>query len=237
MQMMASYINRQPDQEAARVVILDSQPVVNLGLASVIASRPQYRICGTADNIDDALRLISQHSPNLVIAGLRFDEASGMQLIRQLRDRWANLLVLVLASYDERVFAERVLRAGANGYIMTNAEPDEILDAMQSVLDGNVYVSQQVASTLMHALVNGNNNQSPLAKLSDREIEVYELIGRGLSVREIAHMFRRSTKTVEAHREHIKLKLGVSSSHDLSRHAAQWMLSHAGSSADSGAPV
>lgn len=209
---------------ASRVYIVDGQPVLVHGLAALIDAQPTLCVCGSTSDQSQAIHELGQCRPHAVILGLSFNQTSGLDLIQQIHQHHRQLPMLVVASYDETVFAERVLRAGASGYVMTSASTQTLLTALHQVLRGEPFVSKRITTQLLQRMMNGNGHDCPLARLSDREIEVYEMIGHGHSMRDIARALRRSVKTVQAHREHIKLKLGVDSARDLTRHAAQWLI-------------
>ncbi|MFA7236117.1 MAG: response regulator transcription factor [Phycisphaeraceae bacterium] len=217
-----------PDKDTARVFVLDNQPVIHAGLTALIEGRDDLCVCGAACSIHDAMTELQRHTPDALVMGLCFAEHSCLDMIREIRRRWPAMGILVLAGYDETVFAERVLRAGANGYIMTSRPPEEVLAALSQVLSGKTYLSAPVASGIIQSALHPHNGRSALAHLSDREMEVFEMIGRGRSMRDIARVFSRSIKTIETHREHIKIKLGLTCSRELTQNAAQWLMGERG---------
>ncbi len=177
-------------------------------------------------DLQQATQRLKEIRPDLVIAGLWFRRVVGLELIRRLREVNDHVPILVIATYDEHVFANRALRAGANGYVMSDASAETIITATQRLLEGQIYVSDAVTNKLLWALSH-NKAQEPdtLGKLTNRQMEVFELIGRGYSTKAIAKVLNRSVKTIEAHRENIKLKLNVSSSRELVRFASQQFVS------------
>jgi len=212
------------DSSIKTLFVVDDQPVIHLGLAAMLSDQPRLRLIGAARTFEQASQSIGRQPPDLFIVGLWFADHTGLGIIHRLHDRWPNTPVLVLGCYDEMIFAERALHAGARGFVMSNASRESILAAIKKVLAGEIHVSQAVAAHIVQLSVDGRSSDGKLSRLSDRELEVYELIARCRSVKEIAEMLHRSVKTIETHREHIKLKLGINSSRELSQHAAQWLV-------------
>jgi DNA-binding NarL/FixJ family response regulator len=211
------------DTPAARVLIVDDHPIVRLGIRQMIAAEPQLAICGEADSARAALELLKSLRPDLAVVDLSLKDGSGLDLIRSLREAAPDTRVLVLSMHDEALFAERALRAGARGYIMKQEAIDGLVHAIQEVLAGRLYVSERMSQQLLERLgkdapVTGNR----LGNLTDRELEVFELIGRGLSTAAIAARLQVSVKTVETYRSNIKTKLDLKDATDLIRFAATW---------------
>lgn len=225
-----------PDKRTSRVFVLDNQPVIHVGLTALIEGQDGLCVCGAACSIHDAMTELQRHTPDALVMGLCFADNSCLDMIRQIRLRWPVMGILVLAGYDETVFAERVLRAGANGYIMTSRDSREVLEALRKVLNGKTYLSDNAASGIIQSALHPHNGRSSLAHLSDREMEVFEMIGRGHSMRDIARVFSRSIKTIETHREHIKIKLGLACSQELAQNAAQWLMGERGRQWEPGEP-
>jgi len=179
-------------------------------------------VSGMAETADQALDLIRQSEPDIVITDLSLSGRPGLELIKEIRASWAALPVLVLSIHDEELWAERVLRAGAQGYVMKSHATEKVMEAMRRVLAGGMWLSDNMSSTLLGRLTHHRQppiHGMPLSTLSDRELEVFQMIGTGLSVKEIAQQLFLSAKTVEVHREHIKEKLGMRSSAELLRYA------------------
>jgi len=179
-------------------------------------------VSGMAETADQALDLIRQAEPDIVITDLSLSGRPGLELIKEIRASWAALPVLVLSIHDEELWAERVLRAGAQGYVMKSHATEKVMEAMRRVLAGGMWLSDNMSSTLLGRLTHHRQppiHGMPLSTLSDRELEVFQMIGTGLSVKEIAQQLFLSAKTVEVHREHIKEKLGMRSSAELLRYA------------------
>lgn len=214
----------------ARICVVECQPTLLVGLASVIDAEPDLCVSGRFSDTGEAIEAVARDGPDAVVVGLCYHDTTGTELIRRIRRVDEKVPILSVTPYDEAVFAVRALHAGANGYVMTSAPTATIPEAIRAVLAGDVFVSDNVASALIRQHLNGNRrspDQSPLHDLSDREMEIFEMIGRGRSVRDIARILCRSAKTVEAHREHIKLKLHIESSEELARYASAWAMSRA----------
>lgn len=207
-----------------RILVVDDHPIVRLGIRQMIAAEPRFVICGEADSTRTALELLKSAQPDLALVDLSLEDGSGLDLIRSFREAVPNTQVLVLSMHDEALFAERALRAGARGYIMKQEAIDGLLRAMHDVLAGRVYVSPRMSQHLLERLgkdtppVTGGR----LGNLTDRELEVFELVGRGLGTAAIAERLQVSIKTVETYRANIKGKLDLKDANDLVRFAATW---------------
>ena len=204
-----------------RLLLVDDHPIVREGLAQFINSEPDLTVCGMAGDAAAAMDEVAKLSPDLVVADLSLTGKPGLELVKDLASMYPSLPVLVLSIHDEMLWAERVLRAGAEGYINKGQATAQILAAVRHILAGGIWVSESVNAALLQKQVRNRKPTpgSPLGVLSDRELEVFRMIGAGRSVKEIADKLFISAKTVEAHREHIKEKLGVKSSADLLRFA------------------
>jgi len=206
-----------------RVLIVDDHPMMRLGLQQFLAQEPGIVVCGEAANATDALERIETCKPDLVLLDISLEGRSGLDLLKDLRIRFPELPVLVHSMHDERVFAERALRLGARGYLMKQEAGEQLNRAIHDVLDGKVYVSPRLR-TAVAGPARGKRGapKTPIALLSDREFEVFHLIGQGHVNQEIAGKLHISEKTVEAHREHIKRKLQVQTSTALNLLAVRW---------------
>lgn len=214
-----------PDKSQYRVLLVDDHAIVREGLAQLINGAADLRVCAQATDAAAAMDAVQAHHPDLAIVDLSLKGKPGMELIKDLRARVANLPILVLSMHDEDLYAERALRAGARGYIMKQEATDRIMQAIRHVLAGEIYVSQRISDRLLGQITGGQRvGRSSLERLSDRELEIFGLIGQGKAVRDIAEALNLSVKTVEAHREHIKEKLGLSNSSELLRFAIQTAL-------------
>src|SRR6266704_4347299 len=196
---------RQESQKKSRVIIIEDHPVLCSGLRQLIDNQPDLACVGVADNVLDAKRLVDQCKPDLLVLDLRLKGGDALDFIKTLRVEHRAVKVLVLSQYDELIFAERALRAGASGYIMKENATNEVLRAVRKVLAGELYFSERVAAAVVERSLRGKPDASHLGleRLSDRELEVFQLIGASYSTPEIAERFHLSPKTVETHREKI----------------------------------
>jgi DNA-binding NarL/FixJ family response regulator len=204
------------------VLLVDDHPIVREGLAARIEMEGDLSVSAMAENADQALEFIQQSEPDIVITDLSLSGRPGLELIKDIRTTRPSLPILVLSIHDEELWAERVLRAGAQGYVMKSHATEKVMEAIRRVLGGGVWLSDSMSSTLLGRLTHHRQpvtRDMPLSTLSDRELEVFQMLGRGLSVKEIAAQLFLSSKTVEVHREHIKEKLGMRSSAELLRYA------------------
>jgi len=208
-----------------RILIVDDHPVVREGLVQQLNREPDFEVCAQADNASQALESVERTNPDLVLADINLPGRSGLELIRDLRAMAPKLPVLVLSMHDEGVFAERVLRAGGRGYVSKQIGPEKLANAIRRVLKGQIYVSETVSTRLLDGLAGKGSAHvaSPIEKLTDRELEVFTLIGQAKETKEIAQRLHMSTKTVEAHRGSIKRKLKLKTGPELTRHAVLWV--------------
>lgn len=205
-----------------RVFIVDDHPIVRQGLTQLISQESDLEVVGEADNAKTALGAVGRLAPDVVIVDLMLKDSSGVELIRDMKTRSPDVRILVVSMHDEAVYAERALRAGAHGYIMKQEATNEVLTALRKVLADEVYVSKEVVSRMLRRMVGGGPSNG-IDRLSDRELEVFQWIGQGLSVGEIAEKMKVSPKTVETYRAHIKEKLGLASATDVVRVAVSWL--------------
>lgn len=214
-----SFIN-----SAHTLLIVDDHPVVRMGLAQLLADEAGLVVVGDAGEPDTALAALRERPTDLVLLDLSLKTGTGIELLRQIRAEFPQARVLVVSVHDEAVFGERAIRAGASGYVMKDATYAQLLTAVRKVLRGELAVSDALATILQASAVQGARRDpaSPLAGLSDRELEVFDLIGRGLDTRSIASALKISVKTVETHQQNLKHKLGASSAHHLRRLAFLW---------------
>jgi DNA-binding NarL/FixJ family response regulator len=218
-----------------RVLLVDDHPLVRRGLAEVISREPDLETCGEAGDVQEALLEVERTHPDVVVVDLTLKTGHGIELIETLKGRDPRLKMLVSSMHDEMLFAERVLRAGAMGYVSKQEPPDTLLRAVRQVLRGDVYLSPRMTSRMLHRVATGNAAQEdPVHGLSNRELEVYEMIGQGLTIQQIAVRLHLSPKTVETHREKVKQKLNLKSSAELNRRAVQWVLERGWSSTTAG---
>lgn len=209
-----------------RVLIVDDHPVVRHGFDQLISQESDLAVCGTASGSADALRLTEQMHPDLIVIDVSLEDGSGIELIKHLRSRNDSQKMLVASMHDENLFAERALRAGAMGYINKQESAEQLILAIRQVLKGQVYVSSRMAERMLQRMAGFEESitHSPIDTLSDRELEVFSLIGQGLGTRQIAERLHLSVKTIETHRYSIKTKLNLETSNELTRRAVQWTL-------------
>jgi DNA-binding NarL/FixJ family response regulator len=214
-----------PPAPKCKVFLVDDHPIVRQGLALFIEREPDLMVCGEAEDATSALQAIRDAAPDFVILDISLNGPDGLELLKTLRVRYPNLPALVLSMHDESVYAERALRAGANGYIMKQEAADKVITAIRHILGGDVYLSDNLTKRMLQQFVNGSiSPRDPLAKLSDRELEVFRLIGAGHGTRQIADELHVSTKTVESYQAHIKEKLALRNARELVQHAVEWSL-------------
>jgi len=211
---------------ATRILIVDDHPLVREGLIGLLSAEPAFEVCGEAAGLAEARQIIKDKRPHVVIVDLTLRDGNGMELVKELRGGPRDIKVLVLSMHDEALFAERALRAGAAGYVSKHEAARTIIQAVHTVLSGKLCVSQRLTEQMVNRAFSGKVDirHSPIEYLSDRELQVFELIGQGLTVRQIATRLELSPKTVETHREHIKDKLELKNTTELTRHAVQWVL-------------
>jgi DNA-binding NarL/FixJ family response regulator len=211
-------------QRKSRIIVVEDHPVLCGGLMQLIGSQPDLACAGVADNTCDAKRLVEQGKPDLILLDLRLKSGDSLDLIKSLRVEDPEVKVLVLSQFDELIFAERALRAGAFGYIMKENATDEVLRAVRKVLAGELYFSERVAAAVVQRTLREKPNGSRIGidSLSDREMQVFQLLGASYSAREIAEQFHLSRKTVETHCEKIKHKLSLHNAAELKQFARKW---------------
>ncbi|HZJ17719.1 MAG TPA: response regulator transcription factor [Chthoniobacteraceae bacterium] len=211
--------------KATRILIVDDHPVTREGLAQLIRHEADLMVCGGAESAAEALEKTRSTRPDLVLVDITLPGRSGLELIKDLQSLRPNLPALVISMHDELLFAERALRAGARGYIMKHEGGSKVIHAIRVVLGGEIYVSDGVSRRVLAGLSAAGHRalHSPIEQLSDREFEVFQLLGEGLPTRQIGRRLNLSSKTVETHRMNIKVKLGFNSSCELIAHAARWI--------------
>jgi DNA-binding NarL/FixJ family response regulator len=212
-------------KEKIRILVVDDHPIVRQGLAQLIAREPNMSMCAEAEDAAHALKAIETAAPNFVIVDISMKGPDGIDLLKSIRCSHPQLPVLILSMHDESVYAERALRAGANGYMMKQEATENVLVAVRRIWGGEIYISDKIASKILRNLAAGPGSakRSTIESLTDRELEVFQLIGRGCSTREIAEELHVSVKTVETYHAHIKEKLSLRNVRELVQHAAQWV--------------
>jgi DNA-binding NarL/FixJ family response regulator len=211
----------------SQIFIVDDHPIIRQGLALLINRERDLAVCGDAEDANTALERIETLKPNLVVVDISLNGPDGLGLLKTIRARDSQLPVLMLSMLDEVLYAERALRAGANGFIMKQQATEQVLVAIRRILAGDIYVSDAMANKMLHRFVGGTppEVESPIADLTDRELEVFRLIGKGQGTRQIAEALHISVKTVESYQAHIKDKLSLKNSRELVQRAIQWAVS------------
>jgi DNA-binding NarL/FixJ family response regulator len=209
----------------AKVLIVDDHPVVREGLAMHLAMQPDLEVCGEADDLPAALALLESARPDVAIIDILLKNSNGIELIRRIKDCYDGVRILVWSMYPENLYAERALRAGAQGYLNKGQATHHVLDAVRAILQGRVYVSGELADELLKRAVGRKSEErSPIDRLSDRELEAFQHMGEGMTTESIAKRMHVSPKTVETFRSRIKEKLGISNVTELIQRAAQWVV-------------
>lgn len=213
-----------PARKRAGIVVVDDHPILRRGLISLLEAEPDLEVRGEAASAQAALQVIAQQAPDLATVDLGLDGSDGMDLIKAIKTRHPHMRMVVLSMHDESVYAERVLRAGAHGYVTKQQMGDTLVTAVRRALLGEVYMSAALGARLAQRYIGGATatSDSPVAALTDRELTVFRLIGQGQTTRQIALALHLSIKTIEAHREHIKHKLALDSGAALARCATLW---------------
>ena len=216
----------QPDVQAKkyRVLLVDDHPIVRQGLALLIDREADLSVCGEADGARSAFHAIETLRPDIVVLDISLNGPDGLEVLKEIRVKTGSLPVLILSMYDESIYAERAMRAGANGYIMKQEATEKVLVAIRRILQGDVYLSERLTTTMLQQYVRGGaaTKSSPLLNLTDRELEVFRLIGEGHGTRQIADELHLSVKTIESYQAHIKEKLALRNARELVQHAIEW---------------
>ena len=208
-----------------RILVVDDHPIVREGLIGSINRQPDLMVCGEVENVDQAMDALAKFKPDLVLADISMPGRTGLELVKDIGTQFPELPVLVLSMHDESLYAERMLRAGARGYIMKHERPEKLIQAIRQVLSGKTYVSEKIAMRILDVFAGRRpkGNRVPMEQLSDREFEILQLLGRGKNSHEIAEELHLSVKTVDTHRTHLKAKLKLKSALELTRYAVRWI--------------
>lgn len=207
-----------------KVLIVDDHPLVREWLANLITQEPQFIVCGETGSASQAMQIIAGRQPAIVMVDISLEGGSGIELLKNIKAAHPRVAAIVLSMHDEALYAERAMRAGARGYIMKREATDKVLDALTAVLDGKTYFSPAVNAMLAQKLTKkaGTPAESPVAELSDRELEVFELLGRGTNTRQISDLLNLSSKTVQVYFARIKEKLNLANINELIAQAVRW---------------
>lgn len=209
-----------------RIIIVDDHALVRQGLAQLLGSRPGLEVVAQAEAAAQGIDLVRKFKPDLVILDMSLPKTDGLELVKQLKSELPKLPMLVISMHDERVYAERVLRAGARGYVMKKEPSEKIFAAIEFIMRGEIYVSDRVKQDMLEFSATGKRSfqegGSPLDHLSDRELQVFQLLGNGYPTKQIAQQLNLSVKTVETYRENLKIKMNLRSGSELVQRAIQW---------------
>ena len=210
-----------------KVLIVDDQPVFSLGLSSLIEGLGKYRVTGISTNINDAVKIAENENPHLVIMEIQLGEENGMDLVKKLKSMNPEVIILILSASNERFYSERLLRLGARGYVMKSAKAEVITEAILTVMSGKIYLGESERERIFQAITEDNSRGAKdwtmsIHKLSNRELQVFSLLGKGYGTIEIASRYNLSTKTVDTYKENLKLKLHCSTSQELRQMAVEW---------------
>ena len=215
--------NLMVDKQTIRILLVDDHPMMRRGIREALAAESDLHIIAEAGDIPSARRMLEAEQPDLVLVDLSLGQDNGLDLIKEVKETYPGIKLLVFSIHDDTLFAERVLRAGAMGYINKSQSPHALVGAIRKVMAGETILSSDLTEQIVKRIVTVDGPaRTGVANLSKRELQIFELVGQGLIVREIAEQLSVSVKTVESHIEHIKTKLGVKSSRELVRHAALW---------------
>jgi DNA-binding NarL/FixJ family response regulator len=208
----------------SRVFVVDDHPIVRQGLALLINRESDLMVCGEAEDAQTAVQTVATAKPDILVVDISLNGPDGLDLLKDIRTRYRELPVLILSMHDESIYAERALRAGAQGYIMKQEATEKVLVALRRILSREIYVSERIANRMLQRYIGGSNTGRPssISDLTDRELEVVRLIGEGHSTRQIAEELHISVKTVESYQAHIKEKLSLKNARELVQRAIQW---------------
>lgn len=222
--MIAKQVNNNFTAKKKTVFVVDDHPIVRQGLTLLINREADLVVCGEAEEMQLALSAIQTTRPDILIVDISLNGPDGLELLKNIRITSPRLPVLILSMHDESIYAERALRAGANGYIMKQEATEKVLVALRRILSGEIYVSDRIANSMLRHYVRGANasEHTSVSDLTDRELEVFRLIGEGQGTRQIAEALHLSVKTVESYQAHIKEKLSLRSARELVQHAVEW---------------
>ena len=216
--------------EKIKVFLADDHPIVREGLKTLIERRQDFVVCGQAEDAKGALKGVKESDPAVVITDISLKESDGLELTKDLKARYPDLPIIVLSMHEESTYCERALRAGAQGYLMKEIASEEVIDALDTVLKGELFISDTMAKRFLHKMVGGKAAEivSPVESLSDRELEIFKLIGEGFKASQIAERLHLSVKTVETYRARIKEKLDLADASELLQFAIKWAGSNQG---------
>lgn len=222
---MIENTSRKNGGETTRIFLVDDHPLMRQGVAQLINAQPDMVVCGEAEDAPSAMKGMEESQPDAAIIDISLRGANGIELIKNLKALYKFLPILVLSMHDEAVYAQRILRAGALGYVMKQDAAEKVVIALRRIMSGEIYVNEKVGSQMLHQALTGRGkaDTSPIDRLSDRELEVIQKIGEGRPTRDIAQDLKVSVKTIESHRAHIKEKIGLKNASELVKFSVQWV--------------
>lgn len=211
-----------------RIFVVDDHPLMRDGMALLISSEADLQICGSAGSMQEALKQVATSEPDLMVVDLSLKDGLGLDLIKAIKERYPKVRMLVVSAYEENLYAERALRNGASGYVNKQECEATLLQAIRTVLSGRRYVSEQILQRLLNQAIDGNDAETgdPVERLSNRELEIFRLIGQGVTPGAIAKQLHISPHTVDSHREKIRHKLDLENGRELMQRAMRWVLDH-----------
>ena len=212
-----------PTAAPRKILIVDDHPIMRLGLSRLIDAEPDLTVAGEAGTAREALAHLEASPPDLVLVDMTLPDRSGLELIKDIRAAFEGIPCLAISMHDEELYAERVLRAGGRGYVMKEEAPGKLIQAVRRVMDGGVFLSGKMEARIVEIFAGGETSGSPVDRLSDRELEVFRLLGEGMGTREVAGKLGISVRTIDAHRAHIKEKLGLRDATELVHQAVRWV--------------
>jgi len=210
------------EQRMNKVAIIDDHPVVRMGLRAMLEKQPEFWVCGEAGSLIEAMNLVEQQDPQLAILDLTLRDGDGLELIKQLRTQNPSMPIMVFTMRQETLFAERAIRAGARAYVMKTEPEENILKAVRGVLKGELFLSEEMAAGILKNLADDQTGQMPVGRLSDRELQVFLLVGQGWGTKRIAEKLSLSVKTTETYQANIKHKMAFASAEELKQYAISW---------------
>ena len=218
---MTSRITKQ-----TKILIVDDHPLLRQGIAQLINQQKDMHVCGQAEESRQVVDMVKKTSPDIIVLDVSLKGANGIELLKDIKTYFPKIKVLVLSMHDETVYGPRAIRAGAAGYVMKHEAIDRVITALRKILQGELYLSDAMSARMLHRMIGHSSpTANPIDELSDRELEVFNLLGKGLSTRAIAEQLHLSVKTIESHRAHIKEKLSLENATELMHHAIQWVQS------------
>jgi len=209
-----------------KIILVDDHPIVRQGLKQIILQEGDFEVVAEAEEANAAFKAMESLQPDLMVIDLSLKGMGGLELIKWIRTQGHKTAILVVSMHDEAIYAERALKAGANGYVMKQEAPETVVSAIRAILKGEIFISAPMAQRVLKGIAPGKDGKTGVDKLSDRELEIFNLLGKGMRVQEIAQKLSISTKTVETYQANIKTKLGIESALELSRYAVQWIQSN-----------